>query len=30
MIMNEPVFNKHIIIQHWITMADNDYDAMMD
>jgi len=27
--MDEPVFNKHLIIQHWVTMADNDYDTMM-
>jgi HEPN domain-containing protein len=28
--MVEPTLNKNSIIQHWITMADNDYDAMID
>lgn len=28
--MVEQAFNKNAIIQHWVTMADSDYDVMMD
>ena len=28
--MVEPTFNKNAIIQNWVTMADSDYDTMMD
>lgn len=28
--MVKPTFNKSARIQHWVTMADSDYDTMMD
>ena len=28
--MEEQSLNTEFIIQHWVTMSDNDYDAMMD